>query len=169
MIHIPTLDTPRLRLRAFRQTDFEPMVGFFAHPVSATYGGPCPRDEAWRKFAVYSGHWLLRGYGPWAVAHQDTDHLVGVCGLWFPEGWPEPEITWALLPDQQGKGYATEAAHRALQAAYAVYGWRTAVSVVAHGNTASDAVALRLGATAESHIPFRGGLATVYRHRPPAA
>ena len=78
-------------------------------------------------------------------------------------------ITWALLPDQQGKGYATEAARRALQAAHEVYGWTTAVSVVAHGNTASDAVALRLGAQVESHIPFRGGLATVYRHAQPLA
>lgn len=53
---ITTLESARLILRPFNQSDFEPMAAFFADPVSAFYGGPCNREEAWRKFAVYSGH-----------------------------------------------------------------------------------------------------------------
>lgn len=165
---IPTLDSDRLLLRAFTQADFEPMAAFFANPVSATYGGPCARDEAWRKFAVYAGHWALRGYGPWALEEKSSGVFVGLAGLWFPEGWVEPEITWALVPGQHGKGYATEAAQRALQSAYEDFGWVTAVSVVATSNPASVAVAERLGAQRESTIAFRAGQAYVYRHRGPA-
>ena len=51
-ITVPTYETERLILRAFRPEDFEPMAAFFASPVSATYGGPCDREDAWRKFAV---------------------------------------------------------------------------------------------------------------------
>lgn len=49
---IPTLESERLVLRAFQPDDFEPMAAFFADPVSAFYGGPCNREDAWRKFAV---------------------------------------------------------------------------------------------------------------------
>ena len=164
---IPTLETDRLILRAFRQEDFEPMAVFFADPVSAFYGGPCNREEAWRKFAVYSGHWALRGYGPWALEEKATGQYVGLSGLWYPEGWIEPEITWALVPGQHGKGYATEAALRALQAGYESFGWTTAVSVVSVNNKASQAVALRMGATLEREVSYRHGAAYLYRHRVP--
>lgn len=165
---IPTYETERLVLRAFTQDDFEPVAGFFADPVSAFYGGPCPREEAWRKFAVYSGHWALRGYGPWALQDKASGKFVGLSGLWYPEGWLEPEITWALVPGQHGKGYATEGALRALQAAYEDFGWTTAVSVVSVHNLASQAVARRLGATLEREVSYRYGAAHLYRHRPVA-
>lgn len=165
--HIPTLESERLVLRAFTSEDFEPMAAFFADPLSAFYGGPCNREEAWRKFAVYSGHWALRGYGPWALQEKNSGHFVGLTGLWYPEGWIEPEITWALVPGYHGKGYATEGAQRALQAAYELFGWTTAVSVVSVHNLASQAVALRLGATLESEVTYRHGNAYLYRHAAP--
>jgi RimJ/RimL family protein N-acetyltransferase len=161
---IPELETPRLRLRAFREADFEPLAGFFASDLSHHFGGPCSRADAWRKFAVYVGHWSLRGYGPWALEEKTSGQFVGLSGPWFPEGWPEPEISWALMPGHHGKGYATEAARRALRAAYQHFGWKTAVSVIAADNAPSHAVALRLGAVAERKIDFFGGKADVYRH-----
>lgn len=166
-LQIPRFETERLWLRPFREADFDGLARFFASPVSATYGGPCAREEAWRKFAAYLGHWALRGYGPWALECKRDGAFIGLSGLWNPEGWVEPEITWALLPEAQGQGYATEAARGALAAAYSHFGWRTAVSVVAEGNHASVAVAQRLGARLEQRIPFRGGQGLVYRHRGP--
>lgn len=163
--HIPTYETDRLILRPFAQQDFEPMAQFFADPVSSFYGGPCGREDAWRKFAVYAGHWALRGFGPWALEEKSSGAFVGLSGLWYPEGWFAPEITWALVPGHHGKGYATEAARRALRAAYEDFLWTTAVSVVAEKNTASKAVAQRLGAQEETRITYRHGPAIVYRHQ----
>ena len=164
---IPTFESERLRYRAFDAADFEPLAAFFADEVSRFYGGPCDRDTAWRKFAAYPGHWAIRGYGPWAVERKDTGAFVGLVGPWCPEGWVEPEITWALMPDHHGHGFATEAAGATLRAAWDLLGWTTAVSVVAHGNDASAAVARRLGASIERKIDFRGGTADVWRHQPP--
>ena len=163
-MQIPRLETERLVMREFHNDDFEAMAAFYADTVSAFYGGPCDRIDAWRKFAVFSGHWALRGYGPWALEDKATGAFVGLSGLWFPEGWPEPEITWALMLDHHGKGFATEAARRSLQAAYDDFGWATAISVVALPNTASARVAERLGATAEGTVENRYGTATVFRH-----
>jgi RimJ/RimL family protein N-acetyltransferase len=166
-ISIPQLETERLLLREFRQDDFDAMATFYADPISQFYGGPCDRADAWRKFAAYPGHWALRGYGPWAIEIKSTHTFVGLTGMWFPEGWIEPEITWALVPGQHGKGYATEAARRSLQAAYDDFGWTTAISVIAKANAASIAVAERLGATLESEIDYRYGPAFLYRHADP--
>ncbi|MEM8905134.1 MAG: GNAT family N-acetyltransferase [Actinomycetota bacterium] len=162
---IPVLETDRLVLRAQREDDFEAMAAFYADEVSRHYGGPCGRDDAWRKFAGYAGHWLLRGYGPWSIEIRRTGEFVGISGLWFPEGWIEPEITWALVPGHHGQGYATEAAGRALRSAYEDFGWRTAVSVISVENPASSAVARRLGATVERRVDDRYGPAELWRHR----
>ncbi|MEX1166049.1 MAG: GNAT family N-acetyltransferase, partial [Hydrogenophaga sp.] len=166
---IPTLHSERLILRAFTQADFEPMARFYADPVSAFYGGPCGRDDAWRKFAAFLGHWALRGYGPWAMEEKASVALVGLSGLWYPEGWLAPEITWALVPGQHGEGFATEGALRALRSAYEDFGWTTAISVISVHNSASEAVALRMGAQQESLTEYRHGPAKVYRHLSPAA
>lgn len=164
---IPTFESERLRYRAFHEDDFEPLASFFADEVSRFYGGPCNRDAAWRKFAAYPGHWCIRGYGPWAVERLDTNEFVGLVGPWFPEGWVEREITWALMPGHHGQGFATEAAAATLRAAHERFGWSTAVSVVAQDNVASAGVAARLGATIERQIEFRGAIADVWRHQSP--
>jgi ribosomal-protein-alanine N-acetyltransferase len=162
---IPTLESDRLVLRALREDDFETMATFYADSVSKHYGGPCEREDAWRKFAAYAGHWLLRGYGPWGIEIRRSGEFVGLSGLWFPEGWIEPEITWALAPAHHGNGYATEAAGRALRSAYEDFGWCTAASVISVENPASTAVARRLGATRERTVEFRYGEAELWRHR----
>lgn len=164
---IPTIESERLIMRDFRDADFEPMADFFASDISSFYGGPCDRADAWRKFAVYPGHWTLRGYGPFAIEVRETGAFAGICGPWYPEGWPEPEITWALVPDHHGKGYATEAAQRALRFVYEDLSWPTVVSVIANANHASTRLALRLGAIFESKLENRYGTASLYRHPRP--
>lgn len=168
-MQIPTIESERLIMRPFRDDDFEPMADFFASDISSFYGGPCDRNDAWRKFAVYPGHWALRGYGPFALEVKETRDFVGLCGPWNPEGWPEPEITWALVPEHHGHGYATEAARRSLRFVYEDLEWPTVVSVVAEANTASLSVAERLGAALESSLENRYGTALLFRHPRPAS
>ena len=168
-ITVPTVHTDRLVLRAFQASDAGPMATFFGDPISQFYGGPLDADDAWRRFAMYPGHWFLRGYGPWAIELRTTGEYLGLTGPWYPAGWIEPEITWALVPGHHGHGYATEAAGAALTATYEMFGWSTAVSVIARANAASIRVAERLGAIRERDVTYRYGDAYLYRHRAPAA
>jgi RimJ/RimL family protein N-acetyltransferase len=167
---MPTLETERLRLRAWREEDLEPYAVFCASDGTARFlGGTCNREDAWRRMAMLIGHWALRGYGNWAIEEKATRRWVGYSGLWKPEGWPEPEVMWGLAADCHGRGYATEAARRARDFAYRELGWRSLISCIAPANEPSQRVAGRLGARHERDIELRGAQAGVYRHPGPVA
>ncbi|WP_170763965.1 GNAT family N-acetyltransferase [Ruegeria lacuscaerulensis] len=162
---IPVVETDRLILRAPSEVDLEAEADFFASDASRFVGGPLRRDETWRSIAMLLGHWMLRGYGFWGVEEKETGTYVGRVGLWFPEGWPEPEVGWTLMNNATGKGYATEAALAARTYAYDVLGWETAISLIDPENHASKAVAKRLGAKFDynyQHPKF--GTSEIWRH-----
>lgn len=167
MTLIPVLETERLIMRAHQESDFESFASFFSCELSDHYGGQCDRNTAWRRLAAYAGHWNLRGFGIWALEDKASREFVGQCGLWFPEGWPEHEISWALMPGHTGKGYATEAANRALQFAYENLHWQTAISLIIKGNVASIRLAERLGASFESEYTKDRWNGLIYRHLDP--
>ncbi len=167
---IPTLETERLTLRAPQAGDFEDFAAFYMSDRSRFVGGPADPELSWRFLATEIGHWALRGYGRWSVVETATDAFAGIVGLWNPEGWPEPEIGWDLMDGFEGKGYATEAGKAALDYAYTVLNWPTAISLVADGNDASAAVAKRLGARPDGRFTHaRFGEMNIFRHADPGA
>ncbi|MGH1354680.1 MAG: GNAT family N-acetyltransferase [Thalassovita sp.] len=169
-LNIPTLETDRLILRAPREEDVRAELDFYASDASRFVGGPMRPDQVWRQQATIMGHWLFRGYGYWAAVAKDTGAYLGRIGLWFPEGWPEREIGWTLLPAAQGNGYATEGGAALRQYAYETLGWDTAISLIAPENAASQAVARRLGARFETHLDHpRFGTVEIWRHIAPDA
>jgi RimJ/RimL family protein N-acetyltransferase len=164
----PVLETARLRLRPWREEDFDPFAAFCADEESRRYlGGVSGRPDAWRSMAVIVGHWTLRGYGIWVIEDKATGAFAGYSGLWNPEGWPGPEVTWSVCAAFRRRGYAVEAAQRARDFAYDELKWSTAVSVIHPDNTASQRVAARLGAAIEKHSELRGSPVDVYRHPGP--
>lgn len=166
---IPTLETERLNLRPWRDSDLDGFADIVSDPERAKYiGGALSREDSWRKLAAYVGHWQLRGYGPFALEERASGQFVGYCGPWYPLGWPEPEISWGLRSSALGRGYATEAASRALQYAYADLGWKTAISVIANDNTPSMRVAGRLGAKLDGATDIRGFACQIWRHSAPS-
>lgn len=166
---IPRIETERLILRGWTQSDLDPFAAIFADETSRFVGGPCSRDDAWRRMAAFAGHWILRGYGMWALEEKATGAFVGWCGLWYPEGWPEREVGWGLAQSARGKGYATEAARRARDYAYTTLGWSTLISFIDLENLSSRKVAERLGARLEKMSLLRGAEAGVFRHPSPEA
>ncbi len=164
-VHIPTLDTDRLILRAPGPQDFEPFAAFYAGPRAHFVGGPLTREGAWRMLAMEAGHWQIRGYGRWILEAREDGRTVGLVGLFAPEGWPEPEIGWDLINGHEGRGYATEAATAARRFAYETLGWSTLVSLIKPDNKASAAVARRLGAGPEGSFAHeRHGTLDIWRH-----
>lgn len=109
----PTLTTSRLTLRLPKSEDFEAYVRFFADAeASHFYGGPLRRDQAYSALCKDIGHWALKGFGKFVIT-RDGETLGG-CGIVHPEGWPEHELTWWLLPEARGNGVAVEASQAVL-------------------------------------------------------
>jgi ribosomal-protein-alanine N-acetyltransferase len=169
-IHIPTLETGRLRLRAPKASDLDAYAAFRASERARVLGGPYTRAQAFEQLGELIGHWHLRGFGRWMVADLASDAPLGVVGLFFPEDWPEPEIAWSLFEAAEGRGIAQEAAMAARDYAYSTLGWTTVVSLVAPDNVRSVALARRLGAQIEGRHPHpRFGALDIWRHPARAA
>jgi len=167
-ITIPQLETERLILREYRQSDFDDFAAFYETPRSRFIGGPLPRELAWRGLAAHLGHWALRGFGFWAVEEKKHRTFCGHVGLWHPEGWPEPEVGWVLMGHAEGQGLAQEAATAARHCAYHVLRWRTAISMIDPENLRSLRLAARMGCRHESNfVHVRLGLMQVWRHPDP--
>ena len=166
-LHIPTIETERLILRAPEGRDFDAYCKFLASARTAGIGGPRTRDQAFQEFCGLVGHWHMRGYGRWMVAAKDTDEPLGVVGIMFPESWPEPEIAWSVFENAEGRGVAFEAATRARQYAYQSLGWSRIISCTKTDNVRSMALARRMGAIHEYDYdhPTLGPL-FVWRHAP---
>jgi [ribosomal protein S5]-alanine N-acetyltransferase len=169
-VDIPTLETKRLKLRAFTLADWAPYSAMHADAAFARYlgGKPLSRQEVWEEIAVILGHWRLLGYGLWALECRRTGELVGRAGLLNPPGWPDVEVCWALAPGFWGQGFATEAARAAVQWAFECAGLDRVISLIHPDNLASEAVARRLGETFRERIDFEGKPTNVYELGAPA-
>lgn len=159
-------ETERLRMRQWKSSDFEPFAQYFTLEDQARFiGGACARPDAWRRMATIIGHWTIRGFGFYAVDEKETGHFVGCIGLWMPEGWPELEVGYWLMPEAQGKGYATEAVRHVRLLAKQHLGANEIVSYIHPQNIASQMVAERVGAFHEETINLANfGPHRSYRH-----
>ena len=161
----PKLDNANLILQGPEIRDFEPIALFYADaPRAAGFGGSLKRDDAWRWFALNIGHWHLHGFGYFTIVTKGKE-IAGLCGVWFPEGWPEPELGWVVFDDFEGKGIAFEAAQAVRSWAYSKLGFTTITSNIVPKNKRSIALAKRLNATYEKEYHNDNmGHCYMYRH-----
>lgn len=171
LTNAPRLETDRLILRGPEPRDIEPMIDFLLdRPRADGFGGYDNRGDAWRWFALNVGHWHLHGYGYFSIEVKDTGETAGISGVWNPEGWPEPEVGWAVFAAFEGRGIAFEAAQRARRWAYEALGFDTITSNIVPGNDRSVALAERLGARFEREYQnVYMGTEHLYRHPGPEA
>ena len=148
---IPTLTADRFVLRAFREDDVTALAALHADPEVMRYlrpnGAPEPNPrQAWDYMAVQMGHWLLKGYGKWAMADRATDELIGRVGYFdAPYEWPGLELGWTVSRRLWGQGYAGEAARLALDWGFETLETDEIVSAIHPKNERSIRVAERLG------------------------
>ena len=162
------LETERLRMRAFRNEDLDAYAVMCADPEVMRYlgtGVTLSRGDAWRSMAGFLGHWELRGYGMWALEEKSTGKLVGRAGFLNPEGWPGFELGWTLGREHWGRGFAIEAAKRALDYAFAELKRDRVISLIRPDNVRSARVAERLGERHVGDVELLGSVAHIYEVR----
>ena len=164
------LETERLLLRQFLETDVDLYARICADPEVMRYigdGSTQTREQTWRSVAAALGHWVLRGYGMYAVEEKSTGTFIGRIGLSNPEGWPGLEAGWLLGRPHWGHGYATEGAKAVVRMAYESVGATHLISLIKPENLASIRVAEKLGAIRESTIEMYDGPVHIYAYGGP--
>ena len=165
----PTLTTERLTLRPMRAGDFPAYAALMASPRAAYMGGPYDTAAAWGLFCHDAGCWALFGHGALMMDLRGTGDTVGQVGLNAGPLFPETELGWFVYDGHEGQGYATEGATALRDWAFAHLPIDTLVSYTDPANTASKAVALRLGAFPDDTAPRQDPEDCVFRHHRRAA
>jgi RimJ/RimL family protein N-acetyltransferase len=146
----PILQTERLILRRWRESDREPFARLNADPeVMRYFLRPLDRAESDGFVDRIEARFEERGYGLWALERRSDGEFLGFTGLaWqtFEAPFtPCVEVGWRLGSSAWGHGYATEAAREALRYGFEVVGLDEVVSFTAVSHAASQRVMEHLG------------------------
>jgi len=157
----PVIETERLRLRAFRLDDFDPIHAGLGDPdVNRLLGGAPTREEMWGKLLRIPGQWALDGFGVFIVADRATDLAIGQTGLarfrrdMTPGFGDVPEHSW-IIGDGRGRGLATEAATAALDWMERTHAPARTVCLIHPDNHRSLRVAAKLGYAAYASAEYK--------------
>lgn len=164
---VPAVETARLRLREWREGDLDAFASMSADPEVMRHigsGETVDRNGTWRVLAGFAGHWALRGCGMWAVERKADGAFIGRIGLHHPPYWPCLELGYVLARAAWGQGFAREGAAAALAWALRELPAQRLTSFIRPGNTASERVALALGARHEGRADLLGSPVEVYVH-----
>jgi RimJ/RimL family protein N-acetyltransferase len=156
---VPTLETARLRLRDWRDSDVEAWIAMNADVrVSEFLGKTFSREDSLASAAKIRELLHRDGFGWWAVELRDGAEFAGVIALqavpFQAPFTPANEIGWRFAAEHWGKGYATEGARAALDYAFGVLRWPEVMAFTAASNVRSQRVMERLGMTRDPADDF---------------
>lgn len=120
MVTINSLETKRLKLRQWKKSDYPFFAQMNSSPLVMQYYPSILSELESNKLAdKICSIMKQKGWGFWAVEEKSTGNFIGFVGLNQP-GYDLPvtpcvEIGWRLGNEYWGKGYATEAASKALE------------------------------------------------------
>jgi RimJ/RimL family protein N-acetyltransferase len=160
----PVIETERLRLRPHRLEDHAARCLVTADPGTMRFIGVQPQsaEENFARILRYAGHWVLFGYGVFAVEERATGRFAGEIGLMhFARGLGEdfdgdPEAAWILAPWAAGRGYASEAVTAAIGWHETNHGRTRQVCIIAPENAPSLRLAEKLGFMPFRTAPYHG-------------
>jgi RimJ/RimL family protein N-acetyltransferase len=168
----PSLTTPRLKLRGWRESDREPFAAINADPeVMEHFPGPLTRRQSDELVERIEAGFAENGFWLWAVEVGASGEFIGFTGLAGPgfeaHFTPAVEIGWRLARSAWGHGYATEAARAALAFGFEEVGLDEIVSFTTVANRRSRAVMERLGMSRDPGDDFdHPGLPPGHPQRP---
>ena len=149
---MPTIfiETPRLILRQWQQSDQEPYISLNAVPEVMEYFRSIKTPaETLTQIERISDYVDRHGYGFFAVERKDNHWFIGFTGICEPgfEAYFTPciEIGWRLSRENWGYGFATEAALACIDFGFDKLNLKEIYSFTAIHNYRSEKVMQRIG------------------------
>ena len=165
------IESERLRIRGFNDSDLAPFMAYRNDPKVARYQSWDSCDEQQARAFIREMESAQPGVpGEWfqfAIESKQTGELIGDCGLRVDEAEPyRAEIGFTLAREYQGRGFASEAVSALLDYAFDTLGLHRVVAIVDCRNAPSVALLERLDLRREGHfvenVWFKGGWADEY-------
>lgn len=156
---LPTITTPRLRLRWLTPDDAPALFAIFGDPVVCRYWSR-PMLEDVRAAAELQReieeHFTNRSLFQWGIADRHTDRVLGTCTLAsLSAAHRRAEVGYALARAAWRKGYVGEALTALLTFAFETLGLHRLEADVDPRNAPSIRVLDRLGFQREGHLRER--------------
>lgn len=144
----PTIETERLRLRAFRPTDLKALHALYGDAANLRYWGVDPSsslDETRRMMRWHVGyrpaHYVL-----WAVEEKKGRKLIGMINYHRRDRRERRvDVGWMIASDKQGEGFMTEAGRALLRYLIDTLKIHKVEALIRPENKPSAALARRLG------------------------
>jgi RimJ/RimL family protein N-acetyltransferase len=155
------LETERLLMRRWRESDREPFAALNGDPETLVFfPATLSRAESDAVVDRIEARFAADGYGLWALEVKESGQFIGFTGLSplradVPHGGGT-EIGWRLARSAWHRGYATEAALAARDTAFRGIGLAELWSMTAVLNTPSQAVMRRIGMTEVTRFEHPG-------------
>jgi RimJ/RimL family protein N-acetyltransferase len=161
---IPTVETPRLILRAPHPGDFDAAFAIRNEEAVTRFiaGQKATPEEIWGRILRYIGHWQVLGFGFWSIVERASGAVVGEAGFadfhreMTPAFGDTPEMGWILSGAVHGKGYATEAVAAALAWADVHIAHDRTACMINPENVPSLRVAAKVGFRETGAADYRG-------------
>jgi len=159
MRRVDSIDTARLRLRPYRESDLDALHALWIDPQVRRYlwdDRIIERPLAAEVMRASIASTAAEGFGHWAVCPAGADRLIGFCGFRRLDDGPEVELLYGLEPAHWRRGLATEAARSMLRFGFEELGFARVFAVTDMPNTASVAVMQRLRMSFECRFFYHG-------------
>ena len=144
------IQTPRLGLRDWLETDIGKMAAINNDPAVMEFFPGCPTfDQTKQIVSRMQKQFAEKRYCYFATDRLDNGAFIGFIGLSYQEYesyfTPCVNIGWRLKQSEWGKGFATEGAKACLQYGFDTIGLKEIYSVAPKVNTNSTKVMQKLG------------------------
>ncbi len=145
-----SIDTQRLLLRDWTESDFEPYAEMCRSPeVMQFFPHLQTESESQNQIRVFQKHFKEHGFTYFAVEKASNSEFIGFVGLkhqTFESPFtPCVDIGWRLKKEAWGQGYATEAANACVDFAFNKVKLRELYAFCPRINLPSQAVMKRIG------------------------
>ena len=144
------LETDRLSLREMTPSDLSAICRVLQdRETMYAYEHAFSHQEVQEWLDKQLQRYAQDGFGLWAVLLRQTGELIGQCGLTWQDwnGRQVLEVGYLFQRSAWHQGYATEAALACRDHAFSALGAQEVFAIIRDNNTASQAVARRLGMT----------------------
>ena len=155
------LETERLILHPWRESDRAPFAAMNADPEVMTYfAAPMTAEQSEAAIARYQVAFESEGFGFLAAELRSTGEFAGIIGAQTMRdvvpnlSQPAVEIGWRLPRMLHGQGLATEGARAVIAFTFNQLRLKQVIAVTALGNIASRRVMEKLGMTHRPDLDF---------------